>query len=108
MFERMAQHNKPIWLHPARSANFPDYATEEKSIYEIWFDHRLAVRDVSAAMTRIVFSGIFDKLPNIKIICHHMGAMVPFFEGRVGYQPGPVRHARRRRRLRGDCCERMT
>ena len=25
-----------------------------------------------------------DKLPNIKIVAHHLGAMVPYFEGRVG------------------------
>jgi len=31
-----------------------------------------------------VFSKIFDRLPNLKIITHHAGAMVPFFEGRVG------------------------
>jgi predicted TIM-barrel fold metal-dependent hydrolase len=27
---------------------------------------------------------MFDKLPGLKIIAHHYGAMVPFFEGRVG------------------------
>jgi len=84
LFERMAQLDKPIWLHPARSANFPDYATEKKSIYEIWWTIGWPY-ETSAAMMRIVFSGIFDKLPKIKIICHHMGAMIPFFEGRFGY-----------------------
>ena len=32
----------------------------------------------------IVFSGLFDKHPNLRIITHHMGGMVPYFEGRVG------------------------
>jgi aminocarboxymuconate-semialdehyde decarboxylase len=31
-----------------------------------------------------VFAGLFDKHPNLKIITHHMGAMIPYFEGRVG------------------------
>jgi predicted TIM-barrel fold metal-dependent hydrolase len=35
-------------------------------------------------MARMVFSRFFVKLPNLKIITHHMGAMIPFFEGRVG------------------------
>lgn len=35
-------------------------------------------------MAHLVFSGLFDKHPNIKIITHHMGGMVPYFEGRVG------------------------
>ena len=40
--------------------------------------------ETSVAMSRLVFSGLFDKLPDIKILTHHMGAMIPFFEGRVG------------------------
>jgi uncharacterized protein len=36
-------------------------------------------------MARLVFSGIFDRQPDLKIITHHMGGMVPYFEGRVGY-----------------------
>jgi aminocarboxymuconate-semialdehyde decarboxylase len=35
-------------------------------------------------MARLVFAGLFDRHPNIKIITHHMGAMAPYFEGRVG------------------------
>jgi predicted TIM-barrel fold metal-dependent hydrolase len=83
MFEKMAQYDLPIWLHPARGQTFPDYKTEQKSFYEIWFVFGWPY-ETSAAMARIVFSGIFDKLPNIKIITHHMGAMAPYFEGRVG------------------------
>jgi len=83
IFERMAQLNRPIWLHPARGANFPDYLTEKKSKYEIWWTFGWPY-ETSAAMSRIVFSGIFDKLPTIKIIVHHLGAMIPYFEGRVG------------------------
>ena len=36
-------------------------------------------------MSRLVFSGLFDRHPNLKIITHHMGGMIPYFEGRVGY-----------------------
>jgi uncharacterized protein len=35
-------------------------------------------------MARIVFSGLFDRFPDLKIVTHHLGAMVPYFEGRVG------------------------
>jgi aminocarboxymuconate-semialdehyde decarboxylase len=35
-------------------------------------------------MGRLVFSGLFDKLPNLKIITHHLGAMLPYFEMRAG------------------------
>jgi aminocarboxymuconate-semialdehyde decarboxylase len=36
-------------------------------------------------MQRLVFSRLFDRLPEIKIVTHHLGAMIPYFEGRVGY-----------------------
>jgi aminocarboxymuconate-semialdehyde decarboxylase len=36
-------------------------------------------------MSRIVFSGMFDRHPNLRIVTHHMGGMIPYFEGRVGY-----------------------
>jgi aminocarboxymuconate-semialdehyde decarboxylase len=35
-------------------------------------------------MARLVFSGLFDRFPNLKVITHHMGAMAPFFAGRLG------------------------
>jgi len=40
--------------------------------------------ETSVAMLRLVFAGIFDKFPNIKIITHHTGAMIPVAEGRLG------------------------
>jgi aminocarboxymuconate-semialdehyde decarboxylase len=35
-------------------------------------------------MARMVFSGFFDRWPSLKIITHHMGAMVPYLDARVG------------------------
>ncbi len=34
-------------------------------------------------MTRIVFGGILEDFPDLKIIVHHTGAMIPFFNGRL-------------------------
>jgi aminocarboxymuconate-semialdehyde decarboxylase len=83
LFARMADFDLPIWIHPARAANFPDYLTEKKSKYEIWWAFGWPY-ETSVAMARIVFAGYFDKYPNLKIIAHHLGAMIPYFEGRVG------------------------
>jgi len=84
LFEEAARRDLPIWIHPARGADFSDYATEDKSKYEIWWTFGWPY-ETSVAMSRIVFSGLFDRFPNLKIITHHMGAMIPYFEGRVGY-----------------------
>jgi aminocarboxymuconate-semialdehyde decarboxylase len=83
LFEKMAVYDLPIWIHPARGANFPDYLTEDKSKYEIWWTFGWPY-DTSAMMARLVFGGYFDAFPNLKIITHHLGGMVPYFEGRVG------------------------
>lgn len=83
LFEKMAAYERPIWLHPARGANFPDYLSEERSLYEIWWTFGWPY-ETSVALARLVFSRIMQDLPQLKLITHHAGGMVPFFEGRIG------------------------
>jgi predicted TIM-barrel fold metal-dependent hydrolase len=83
LFELMAKLDLPIWLHPARGADFPDYQKEKKSHYEIWWTFGWPY-ETSVAMAHIVFEGLFDRFPDLKVITHHMGGMIPYFEGRVG------------------------
>ncbi|HEX2480666.1 MAG TPA: amidohydrolase family protein [Methylomirabilota bacterium] len=84
IFERMAAHRLPIWLHPARPASFPDYKGESRSRYDIWWAFGWPY-ETSAAMARLVFDGLFERFPDLQIITHHMGAMIPHFDGRVGF-----------------------
>ena len=60
-----------------------DYPAETKSRYEMWWCFGWPY-DTSVAMTRLVFAGLFDRHPGIKIITHHCGGMIPYFAGRVG------------------------
>jgi predicted TIM-barrel fold metal-dependent hydrolase len=83
-FDLMAKREIGIWMHPARGASMSDYKTESKSKYEIWWTFGWPY-ETSVAMARMVFSGFFDRRPNLKLLTHHMGAMAPYFEGRVGY-----------------------
>ena len=83
LFEVMAGYDRPIWLHPFRGADVADYKTEDRSQYEIWWTFGWPY-ETSVAMARIVFAGLFDRFPALKIITHHMGAMAPYFEGRIG------------------------
>jgi predicted TIM-barrel fold metal-dependent hydrolase len=83
LFEKMAAYDLPIWLHPARTAQVADYSSEEHSKYEIWWTFGWPY-ETSAAMARLVFTGYFDEFPSLKIITHHLGGMIPYFEGRVG------------------------
>ena len=84
LFETAERLRCAVLLHPARGAAFADYPGEEKSKYEIWWTFGWPY-ETSAAMQRLVFSRLFDRLPGIRILAHHLGAMIPYFEGRVGY-----------------------
>ena len=83
LFDAMAKYDLPIWMHPARGADMPDYKSEDRGRYEMWWCFGWPY-ETSIAMTRLVYCGMFDRHPDLKIITHHMGGMIPYFDGRVG------------------------
>ena len=83
VFAAMAELDLPVWLHPARTASMPDYPAEPKSRFEMWWCFGWPY-DTSVAMVRMVFSGLLDRYPTLKIITHHLGGMIPYYDGRVG------------------------
>jgi aminocarboxymuconate-semialdehyde decarboxylase len=83
-FAAMAAHDLPIWIHPARTSDMSDYKAEPKSRFELWWCFGWPY-ETTIAMCRLVFDGLFDRHPGIKIITHHLGGgMIPFFDGRIG------------------------
>jgi aminocarboxymuconate-semialdehyde decarboxylase len=82
IFERMAARGLPVWVHPMRGPNFPDYASEQASEAEIWFSFGWPY-ETTACVTRLIYSRLFDELPDLKIITHHMGGMIPYFAGKI-------------------------
>jgi aminocarboxymuconate-semialdehyde decarboxylase len=84
VFERMHEIDKPIWIHPARSASFPDYPSEDKSLYEIWWTFGWPY-ETAVCQARLVWSKLMTDLPNLKCIFHHAGGLVPFNAGRVDH-----------------------
>ncbi len=84
IFEVIAKSGKPILLHPSRTRDMPDYPTEKHSKYEIcsvlgW------PYETGVTLARLVFSGIMDRYPDLKVIAHHLGGVIPYLEGRVGH-----------------------
>lgn len=69
---KAAELNLPLWLHPVFDKRKPDNNLVFSWEYEL-----------SQAMLQLVQSNIFKKAPNLKILVHHAGAMVPFFSGRI-------------------------
>jgi aminocarboxymuconate-semialdehyde decarboxylase len=82
LFATMAELDRPILVHPIRMANHADYVTEDHSEAEVWFTFGWPY-ETSACMTRLIFAGIFDKLPGLKIVTHHMGGMIPYFADKI-------------------------
>jgi aminocarboxymuconate-semialdehyde decarboxylase len=82
-FAAMERLGKPVWIHPARGADHPDYLSETKSLYEIWWTFGWSY-ETAAAMARLVFSRTLDRHPALKLIVHHFGGIVPMLEGRIG------------------------
>jgi len=84
----------PLWLHPSTPPIIADYQDEENppppapqnrvSKYQIW-QGLTWLHDSSAAMVRMVFAGVFKKHPELKMIIHHHGALIPMYHHRMTY-----------------------
>jgi predicted TIM-barrel fold metal-dependent hydrolase len=82
LYEKMAGYELPIWIHPVRDSNVPDYPDEGFSKFNLFVSFAWPY-ETTLAMARLVFGGIMEKYPNVKFIAHHCGAMLPFFSKRV-------------------------
>jgi predicted TIM-barrel fold metal-dependent hydrolase len=87
LYEKMAGYDLPIWIHPTTNEKLDN----DIGIFSWPFE-------TTSAMLRLVKSGVFAEVPNIKFIAHHAGAMVPFFAERIKWvmslvpQPYPNIH----------------
>ena len=74
-FKKANDSNTPVWIHPQLWKEWSTEYVLDKIFGWIF--------DTSLAMSRLVFSGIMEECPNLKIITHHMGAMIPHFSERI-------------------------
>lgn len=77
-YEKVAQYDVPILLHPM---DWQTYEWVDEYMLKLIFGWPF---DTTLAMCRLVFGGILERFPNLKIITHHAGAMISFFSERVG------------------------
>ncbi len=82
LYQKMSEYNLPIWLHPMRPATHADYSMEKTSMYSIFAVFGWPY-ETAAAMTRLIFSGVLERFPSLKLITHHCGALVPYFKERI-------------------------
>jgi len=86
VYEKMADYDLPIWLHPCRDQNVPEYPGEKAAKYGLFLSFGWPY-ETTMALGRLVFSGVMEKYPNLKLIAHHCGAMIPFLTARIAPQP---------------------
>ena len=72
IFARMAELDRAIWVHPSGTVYGPGKDTIFTWPYES-----------SRFMLDVVKAGIFAEYPDLKIIIHHAGGMVPHYRERI-------------------------
>jgi uncharacterized protein len=82
LFERMQAFDLPILLHPRRTNTTSDYAGEDRSKFLVYTNFGWPF-ETSLAMARLAFGGVLERCPNLKIITHHTGGMIPYFHKRI-------------------------
>lgn len=82
VIEHAAKAGCPVWLHPIRLMTAADYPSEEVSKFDLWWALGWPYES-SVAMARLVFAGLFDRWPELVVITHHCGGMIPMMEGRI-------------------------
>ena len=83
IFELVAQRKRAVWLHPTRPMTRADYLSESLSKFDLWWAIGWPY-ETTLAMGRLVFSGLFDRHPDLPIITHHAGGVASLMEGRLG------------------------
>ena len=82
LYKAIVELDATLWPHPSRPPLVPDYADERLSQFYEW---QLVgwPYDTTSAMFRIVFSGVFDRYPDIRIVTHHHGGFTPLLAPRL-------------------------
>ncbi len=80
LFGRAAEMDIPVLLHPAYPMTY-----DEVKGYSLVGGLGLMF-DTTIALARIILAGILDDVPNLKLLCPHVGGTLPYLIGRIDHQ----------------------
>lgn len=84
LYEKMEELGRPVFIHPRGLMSTPDFKGEAFSKYRLWT--KLGWPYASAmALCRLVYSGVMERFPGLKIVTHHCGGMIPYVAGRLDW-----------------------
>ena len=79
-WERMQELDVPLYLHPGDSYRLPFVLEGAPELLKPTWEWTV---ETSSHFLRLVFSGVFDRFPRLKIILGHMGEALPFYLWRL-------------------------
>jgi predicted TIM-barrel fold metal-dependent hydrolase len=79
-YEKAEKYGLPLFLHPTHWESYPLVDMEQGWRMMHVFGWPF---DTSQAVWRMIFGGVLDHYPTLKVVTHHLGAMLPFFSRRV-------------------------
>lgn len=79
-FEMVAKHDLPILIHGTHWECSPlmDMDHGWRFLHVFGWDY-----DGTQAVWRLIFGGVLDRFPTLKIVTHHLGNYIPFFKRRI-------------------------
>jgi aminocarboxymuconate-semialdehyde decarboxylase len=81
-WDALAAGGKPLFLHPSNApcqANWDKYSLHQKMLWPT---------DSTLAIARIVYAGILDRYPDLKLIASHLGGMILCYLDRLNWREG--------------------
>jgi predicted TIM-barrel fold metal-dependent hydrolase len=81
-WDALAAGGKPLFVHPANApcqSNWDKYSLHQKILWPT---------DSTLALSRIVYAGIFDRYPKLKLIASHLGGMILLYLDRLNWREG--------------------
>jgi aminocarboxymuconate-semialdehyde decarboxylase len=79
-YEKLVEHDLPVFLHPTDWGSYPLVDMEHRWRMMHVFGWPF---DTTQAVWRLIFGGIIDRYPSLKIVTHHLGGMLPYFSRRI-------------------------
>jgi aminocarboxymuconate-semialdehyde decarboxylase len=85
LFAAMEELGAAVWLHPCRAPGRPGFASSTGSF--LLFLAFGWTFDTTITISQLIFSGLYDRHPDLKLIAHHGGGLIPHFSGRIEMMP---------------------
>jgi len=79
-YEKVVEHDLPLFIHPIHWEKYPlaDMENGWRLMQILGWPF-----DTLQAVWRLIFGGVIDRFPSLKIVTHHLGATIPFFTRRI-------------------------